>query len=229
MRTAADIVELSLKQVGTYSPYDSGADPAEFAVALEFLDMMLAQWVAVKKFWWFVPMNQTFLLEADKQDYDIAALINNPQLQLITNVYLIKAGTTKREQVTLIRKADWESRQDDTETGTPCEIYVERNDTPTAYFWPKPNAGDTIEIAGAGYSPDVMNDRGEVSHGYPKAWELALVLGLGSIIGSGPVITLPLNEQNTLATRAAGAIYELNNSNNQENVRKPRATRPRDF
>lgn len=229
MRTAADIAELSLRQIGVYSPYDSGSDPAEFAVALEYLDLMLAQWVGERKYWWFVPANQTINLLADTPSYDVAALVTDNRLQFVTNAHIIEVGKTQRQKLTLIRRSQFESEYDPETTGTPDRIYIERNDSPQAYLLPTPNTAYTLELSGSKYSRNVMDDSGVVPHDFPAAWELAMQMNLAALIGSGPVISLPIAERNDLRGQALTFMANLNSFNNAENVRNARVTRPREF
>lgn len=229
MRTAADIAELALRQIGVYAPYDAGSDPAEFAVALEYLDLMLAQWVGERKFWWFVPSNQTINVITNQDEYDVTALVTDNRLQFVNNAHLIVPGQTKRQKLTLIRRSQFEDEYDENTTGVPDRIYIERTDTPKAYLLPTPATDYTLELSGSKYSRNVINDRGAVPHDFPGAWELTMQMSLAALIGSGPVISLPVGERNDLRGQAAVFFSNLNAFNNAENVRKARVTKNRDF
>lgn len=225
--TSAQICEHALRQIGVFSVYDTGADASSFAVTLERLDLLIAEWTGSYNFWWFVPARQKIALVAGESEYTLAALLDDP-LEFIEHLFLLRDG--KQTPIKQIRRATYDEMSDDPPLGTTPEwAYVERKDDPTLYLLPAPLAGDELLITGQMYSDDVTQDNGEIPHGFPAAWQRCMILKLAADIGAGPVKKIPRDELEDLKKDSATAMRRLDVFNNRENVRRARHTRPRDF
>lgn len=224
---ASDIAGEALRQVGMYSPYDTGPSPDTFPIALRRLEMILAELIGTEKLWFFVPASVEINLEANKSSYILNAYLNDP-FQFIQNVEF-QDENEKIRGLDLIRRAEFEDRRDET-FNRPELVYVERNDSPTLYIYGAPIvSGTKLILQGQKYHNEVDVQDGQAAHGLPAAWELALVYELAADIGSGPVTTLPAQERRELRGIAKGKFDKLIERNNRENVRRPRYTRPRRF
>lgn len=224
---ASEIAGEALRQIGFYSLYDTGPRPEAFAVALRRLNMILAEFVGTEKLWFFVPQSAEINLEAGKTVYELNAYLTTP-FQFIQNVYF-RDENNEECQLEMIRRSYYEELRGETLTSSEW-VYIERNDDPNLYILGAPQvSGTKLIIQGQKYSNDVDTTSGQASHGFPAAWELALVYELAADLGSGPVTTLPINERRELRGIAASKFDKLKRTNNKENVRRPRFTKPRMF
>lgn len=228
--TSAQIATSALREIGVYSPYDEAPDASQFAIALDRLEMLLDELTGTEKLWFFSPSTQSMALTSGTATYAMNALLST-DLQFVTRVRLLRES--EELPVTLLRKSDYEAlRGTDAETAKtyPDSVYIERKDNPNLICVPTPaETGLVLKISGFTYANDVANDGGEVDHGFPAAWERYLSRALAADIGSGPVVTLPKNERDDKKAEAKAALKSLKTSNNRENVRKMRVTKPRSF
>lgn len=225
--TAAEICDLALRRIGSYSVYDTGADASSHEVALEHLDLLVSETTGTYKLWWFTPATQEMALVAGQRDYPLVSLLDT-KIQFIEHVFLLRNG--RQTELTQIRRSTFDQYTEEELTGgCPEWVYIERNDNPTLSLLPDPIAGDSLLITGQTYSADLTTDNGEVPHGFPAAWQRAIVLQLAADLGSGPITKLPEQELDRLEKKAGTAFRRLDVYNNRENVRRARVTRPRDF
>jgi len=225
--TSAQLAEHSLRQIGVYSVYDTGADDSSLSVALERLDLLVAEMVGSNKFWWFVPSQQRVSLNAGVVTYNLNGLLTTP-LQFIQHVFLLRDG--KETELTQERRSFADEHTIDVlEGGPPTSVYIERNDSPLITVLPAPLAGDQLLITGQQYAENLTQSNGGIAHGFPAAWQRAIILQLSADLGSGPITRLPDNELIMLKQDAGAAFIALERFNNRENVREPRKTIPRDF
>lgn len=225
--TSAQLCEHALRQIGVFSVYDTGADPASFQVTIERLDLLVAEMVGSYNFWYFTPAEQTIALEAGVNEYELGALLDD-DLQFVQHIFLLRNG--KQWPVRQIRKSTYDEFSEDPPTGTTPEwAYIERKDNPKLFLLPAPIEGDMLLVNGQQYSDDLTQDNGQIPHGFPAAWQRSIILQLAADIGAGPVKKIPRDELEDLKKDAGKAMRRLDAFNNRENVRRPRYTKPRDF
>lgn len=225
---ALDIVNGALRYVGAYSPYDVAPDPAEADIALDQLDMLLAEKVGTEALWFFVPATETVTLNANIDAYALNTVTTN-DLQFIREAQLLYDG--KETPLDLIRREDFEEKRNDgTTEGNPEFLYIERKDNPTMHVLSKPTiTGYSIKLWGQKYAPDVTQNNGQIDVEFPKAWKRALTLKLAIDIGLGPVVKLPRADMQELKEEYIVADNLLKSFNNRSNVRRPRFTANRNF
>lgn len=225
--TSAEIAEKALRQIGSLSVYDTAADASSFEETLDRLDLLVAEVTGTYHLWWFVPATQQISLVAGQKAYSLDSLLDD-SLQFIEHVFLLR--NTKQDELTQIRRSTYDQyTQEEMGGSTPEWVYIERNDNPNLYLLPEPLAGDELLITGQKYSDNLTVDGGQVPHGFPAAWQRALILQLAADIGSGPVTKLPKTELDDLKRDAGTAFRRLDAFNNRENVRRARRTRPQEF
>lgn len=225
--TSAEICDHALRQIGSFSVYDTGSDPQSFAVTLERLDMLIAEMTGTTKLWFFTPQTQRIALEEGESEYELSNLLDDP-LEFIQHVFLVRGED--QTPLVQVRRDEYDGWIDDPLTGgEPEVVYIERKDNPSLFVLPVPQDGDELLIMGQKYSDDVTTDHGNVPHGFPTAWQRALIMQLAADIGAGPVTRIPDNELDRLEKGAARSFRRLDAYNNRENVRRPRYTKPREF
>lgn len=224
---AAGIAEGALETLGTFSVYDVSADPAEFDTALRRLQKVTAYIVATEKPWWFVPTRQTIPLEADKSDYIMQGLLS-VDLQYVRDAWLINGSN--RIEIDLLTKNEYLKRVNNPSTGTPNGVYVPRNDNPTLVVVPTPTIdGYSLELNGFGYSNDLTQDGGAVTHGFPEAWELCLMYQTAYDLGLGPITRLPKSDRDDIKKEGDKMMRALRAYNDDSNTNKPAKTAYRDI
>jgi hypothetical protein len=223
----AGLVEESLRTLGTLSPLDDGADPAEFAIALKRLNMVVNYLCATEKPWWFVPVRQEFSLKKDQSGYIMQGLLNS-RLQYVREAYLVKSGS--RTPLELYTRSRYLDRVGNPATGEPKGLYIPREESPTLEMVPTPHIdGYSVELSGYGYSDDLTEENGANPHGFPEAWELAVAYRTARDLGSGAITRLPKNERDDLKADADEMLRALRAYNDRQNIAGGQVTQYRDF
>jgi hypothetical protein len=222
--TAAKICEEALRQVGALSPLDTASDPAMFEIAVNRLDMLVAELVGTERFWWFVNAAQSITLQPGVTTYQLAALAD-PPLEFVSAAYLTQEG--QEDDIEILRRSEYDEIHAKSDKGRPAGIYIERRDRPVMYVHPVPQIADySIRLTGQRYAPDIAGEKGRTAHGFPAAWQRYIVMSLAVDIGSGPVAKIPDGELDRLERRAAQSRERLMAFSNRENLSRPRVTRP---
>lgn len=230
MYTAADAAELSLGFVGVKTPYDLAATAEEFDTALTHLNVLLAEIVGTKHFWWWTPVQQTFTLEVGVSEYNLdVKLVNGTPLHFVRRAQL-KDSAGQVTPLTLIRRKQFDEEYEPAiDQGTPTRIYVERKNQPKLYTLGTPTVADTIVLTGLRYPEDISASGGDVDITFPDAWIRYIALRNAVDIGAGPVVSLPAMRHKRLVDMANAAERALNAFNNRENLDRARRTKYRDL
>ena len=230
--SSIDIATKMLREVGSFSPYDVEPDPSDLAIALEYLDMMLAEKVGTEQLWFFIPETTSSALMIDQGDYYLNDLTEEIELQFVRGIKIVD-DTANEHCVELIRKNTYEDIRYDSafnRTGIPKFAYVERKDNPKVHFLPAPNKEYDAKIWGQTYSNVIASTCTKVNYiGFPDAWELALVIEGASHIGRGPVVDVGTSKLREFERIAIDKWERLMARNSRENVKKARFVTPRDF
>lgn len=226
VRSAADIAELSLRKVGAFSTYDTGADAAQFAVAIDALDMMISEKVGTELLWWFQPASQNVPLTAGVSSYSLNSFTET-DLQFIQQVFIVDENGRERE-LELLRKQDYEKKKTEYLGNGLVECcYIERKDSPQIKILRAPStSGFSLRVEGQSYSTDLLRNKGQVPHGFPKAWERYLYHCLSLDLGTGLIVNLPESKLTRIENTIARIERKLNARNVRENIKKARYTQP---
>lgn len=220
MFTAADVAEAALRFAGVLTPYDIAANSEEFTVALQHFNLILAEKVGTKKYWWYVPSQQVIPLTVDDSDIDLdAALSSGEPLAFVKDAF-IRDSAGRTTPVELIRRWEFDRDYDPLNcTGIPSRVYVERQDAPTLYLMSTPTDSDhSLVLNGIKYPEDVTADNGNTDVPFPLAWQRYMALETAIDIGCGPVVALPTQRIDRLRSLSKEAGRRLNAFNNRENL-----------
>lgn len=229
---SAGLAEEALRTLGTYSPLDIGADPAEFSIALRRLNKVVAFLVATEKPDWFAPARQNISLVSGQREYSMQALLTN-RLQYVRDVWLIDnsvSSTPRRTEMKLLTKDEYLEGLDRPTSGVPTGVYIPREEAPTLAVLPTVEDNNHIlELNGFGYSGDLTQDGGINTHGFPEAWELAIAYLTAYDCGIGPITRLPRSDREDLRTEGRRMVRALRAFNDAPNVDQARRTQYRDL
>jgi hypothetical protein len=94
-------------------------------------------------------------------------------------------------ELTIIRKNEYDVSSG---IGNPKSVYITSGARPYLYPTPIPNeVGFSIQLRGQRFPKNILSEEGKITHDFPQAWQLYLVLRLAYMIGNGPVVRLPSN------------------------------------
>jgi hypothetical protein len=222
--SARQIAELALRRIRAYSINDTGADPVELQVALEYLDMIISYVTETKRINWLIPDTIEVDLTADQASYVLSTLLgtSNPT----EGVVFMKGGwlddgNGNEQPLTQIRRNEYENIGLKTASGAPETYYIDRTGAPTIYFYPVPSVGTyNARIMIQKATNDMRTTQGAVNgniaHGFSDGWQLAFENLLASQIGDGPVRSLPINHVTGWAQQGNAMLRPLINYQNRE-------------
>lgn len=226
--TAGQVAEWALRKVGRYTTKDTSPDPSDLAVALEALDMAFSELAGVEGIWWLKPISQEVPLTiSDGGPYDLAALLS-PRLESFERAFLVTDLDPGGTEIAMMTKAQYEARSDPTGTGTTVAVYIERGIEPQMYVYPIPSATttDKIRLYGQTYTQDLTENKGNVAHNFPAAWQLWMITKCASIIGDGPVARLPDSKLEVWKGEASDQLSLLKTLSNRQNLVRPTTQTP---
>jgi hypothetical protein len=227
---AAEVVENALRNIGSYSVYDSGADPEAFRIGLERFDSLCAELVATKNLWWFEVFEQEITLTANTAYYFINSVIDSP-LNYLSNAHTTFNGENLTPVELLRYEYLEEKKVEHPNSNSPEYVMMERMDTnPKLYVWGIPNVeGWKLHLRGRKFSENMQIDGGSITTEFPKAFNLCLSYLLGADLGNGAVTKLPKGERVDMKAEGEEKLDRLMISCSKENIKTPRYTRVRDF
>lgn len=217
------IAEKALRKIGHTAWFETGGKGQALAVAVEYLDLVVAELAGTEQVEAFVPRRMDVNLIAGQAEYDLAGLLD-PDPMWITRAHIVDEAGSENEILLLTRFA-WDAIHDrSTRTGTPCELYVRRGPSPLAYPYPIPEADTTLRLTAQTVAPDISSD--SATHGLEAAWQLLLIDRLAAEIGDGPVEKLTevtLRRYRADADRRLAALVARGSSPNVTQPRKVKA------
>lgn len=220
--TSGQIAEHALRQIGAFATNDTGPDPAQFQVALERLDILVAELSSTETLSWLIETDVRLTLVAGTQDYTLT------DLEHVTAARFDRDGAL--EDIELLRLGVFEAL--DGSASDPRYATVLRVPALTLRVWPEPaaaQAGDEIVVTGQAYAPDLVVNHGLDAHGLPAGWGRYLIYLLAADIGSGPVHMLSTGIIQGFEQRAGALKARLMAYSNRDQLSRPRFTRYRDF
>lgn len=226
--TAGKVAEWALRNVGRFTTKDASPDPGDLAVALEALDMSIAELAGVEGIWWLKPISQSVpLTEEQAGPYDLNALLN-PRLESFERAFLTTTLNPEGTEIAMFTRAQYEALPARTNTGTVVGVYIERGISPKMYVYPTPALGvtDQIRLYGQTYTRDLTDSGGNIPHDFPAAWQLWMINQTAYVISGGAVARLPLSERKVMQDDAADKLALLKTLSNRQNLARPLPQQP---
>jgi hypothetical protein len=224
--TINEICERALRKIGAFSIRDTGADAAEMAEARYWLDMIVSHVSSLRRAWWRVPNTLSVTLTGGVSSYVLSAsLAGGVEVQSVISAWRVAISTGEREQIAILRRQEWESRDGTATAGPPECCYIDRSRDPVLRVWPTPPTPPLhrIELVLQPFTPDFQargptNKMDEVR----ENWHLFLVTALAAEIGNGPVRKLPADEVREMQVTAKALLYDLMDYDSHEQADEPR-------
>ena len=232
--TATQIADLALQKIGAFSPRDGAADPDEQDRALAWLDLVVGHLTGTRNCYWLIPNEFTLPLTVGQREYDLMTVMgaDYPEggIQFIRSVWLLHPNVTptRRTPIKLLRRAEYDAIELRNQSGTPEQVYIDRQNLPKLSVWPVTSlTGYSLALDYYTYSQDLLDTSGNRPHGLPAAWQLWASVATAAEIGDGPVRRLKPETIKGLQAQAERARKQLDAHHNAEQVR-PRFVRYRD-
>ena len=222
------IALLALRRIRHVSWFETGGEGPALSIALEHLDMLMAQIAGTERLWWLVKVDVPVEIDADTEEYDLAGILNPDAQDVIEVAWIAENG--RRDPLCMYRLRDWNEIEDRTyRVGTrPEGVYVEHTSTSKMRLYPIPTEAGTVTLTIQAMAADISSGAEDAQHGAPAAWQRYFVLALAADIGAGPIERLGETEINRLLTQAREAKMDLLARGRRENVKRPRMIRPWD-
>ncbi len=217
--SARSVCEQSLRKVGSYSINDMAADGIELAVALEWMDLNMAQLAGTNEAWWLVKATNTIPLVALQASYDLATILPAAAQAQFPLYAEWDSGNGNQQPVEIVTRQTFEELPDPTTSGQPTLIHIDRLTTPIMRVYPVPAtaAVGSILLTTQTFSPNIAGSvGGNLPHGLAAAWQRWLVYRVASDVGDGPVRRMPLNDLRAFEAKAGEALAALLSFNNRE-------------
>lgn len=119
----------------------------------------------------------------------------------------------------LVRREEWETLFDPTQTGNPQFCHVDRQQNPSITFAPVPDSAGpyVVRVLFQSYSPDFVSPQGNTKLAPMRAsWNLWLVTALARELGNGPIRKLPKDEVTEMDAEARRLLFELESYDDHE-------------
>lgn len=225
--SSGDIAEHALRQIGAFSTNDMGSDPAQFEVALERLDILVAELASTETLPWLIETSTQYALASGTRDYTLTGL------EHVTAAWVDRDG--ELDDIELLRLGpfeDLEGSASDPRAGYVRRVASLTGPVLTLRLWPTPAAaqvGAYLVVTGQTYSADLVSGHGRDHTGLPAGWSRYLIYLLAADIGSGPVHVLAPGLIQGFEQRAASLKSRLTAHANRDQLARPRFTKYRDF
>lgn len=211
--TARDIAVLALRMIGVVAPQDSEASEGKILIALQILDLILAEKAGTTRFWFMTPQNATFNYAANSTSVDLTGLLGSNKLDFVRYAY----NDDTSDPITLLRRDEYDLFKQGLFpfiTGRALYIATDGDDTYTAYLLPTPTSAVTIRLTGNKFSTSVsaaVRSSSDVPHGFEVAWQRWMVHALAADAGNGPLARIP-EERLSRWSRIADNSFAILNS-----------------
>lgn len=234
--TINQICERALRKIGSTSINDSASRANEIEEARWWLDMVVGHIASIRRRWWLVPATKAVPLVAGTTAYPVTTALAEPDgiLHIVSAWRVSLTDSTDREEVKILRRQEWEEREEAGSNGRLDAIWVDRTDVPTINVHRVPATPIThrLEVVYHRFAPDLTPLRGKSDRpmeGLRQAWNLAIVHALAAEIGNGPVRKLPGDEVRDMQNTAKERIAELDAYDAHEQANEPRRVAFNDF
>lgn len=189
---------------GVVAPQETEAPEGKVLIALQILDMILAEKAGTSRFTFLTPQHATFTYAANADSVDVTSLLGANKLDFVRAAY----NDDTSDEITLLRRDEWDLFQNGLYCfGTARALYIADNnvDTYTAFLLPKPTVDFKIRLTGNKFPNDVAKatkSASDVSHGFGVAWQRWMTYALAIDCGSGPLARLPEDRLNDWRVQA---------------------------
>lgn len=197
--SAREIVEMSLQDIGAFSPNDEGADPEEMDRGLKRLELIVAEVAGTEDCWWLMPESVSFMLPANERVSTLEDLMgaNYPSTGVLfpISAVLTDADGQRVSDLELVRRWQYEEISNKNDTGQPELLYIDRLAAAVNVFVYRVPTTDEyyVDMVVQTYHRSVIGAQGQseqagsLPHGFSAEWQLYLVNRLNTVIGAGPV------------------------------------------
>jgi hypothetical protein len=221
------IAEHALRQIGAYSTNDLGADAAQFEVALERLDILVAELASTEAVPWLVQTSARQDLVSGTRDYVLTGL------EHVTAAWIDRDGTL--DDIELLRLGPFEELEgsaSDPRAASVLRTMSTAGPALTLRVWPTPataQVGAELVVTGQSYPANLFTNHGRDGYGLPTGWARYLIYLLAADIGAGPVHMLTPGVIQGFEQRAVALKARLTAHSSRDQLARPRFTRYRDF
>ena len=197
-----EICERSLRRIGSYAIRSSGPRPEEMEEARYWLDMVVGHVAARQRAFWLVPATGVFTLVPGQATYDIGVALGPTQaangVQFVISAYLFDVQQDQEvQEISLLRRHEYEEIDDKDRQGEPCHAYVDRTSTPKITLHPVPDANRvrSLRVLFQSFATDLTKNMArDQTYQFRASWNLYLVTALAAQLANGPVRKAPADE-----------------------------------
>lgn len=233
-----ELIELSLQQIGAYTPNDEGADPVEVERSQKWLEMIVAEVAGTEDCWWLVPESILFNWPQGERMLTLEDAMgsNFPSTGVLfpISATLRDSDGARKAELELVRRWQYEEIHDKSDAGQPELMFIDRRaaDGIKAYIYRVPDSSAYyVDMTVQTYHRSLLGSQGNsdqagsIGHGFSQEWQLFLVNKLSSVIGNGPVRRLPRADVEKYESAADESFAKLVHSN-REKKSEPSRTAP---
>lgn len=236
--TANEICAQALRAIGKFPVSESAPDGESLRTAMFWLDLILAYVSGTHELLFQAPETLTFDLVAGQSEYPLANTLsaNYPTdgIQFTKGVWLQDAGGN-RYDIEIVGRKNWQDKSKPSETGVPCEVYIDRLTSPTLYTYPTlpddETATYTLYLDVQTFSPDVSpggvsgtQPSGSIKTEFRPAWQYWLIFKLAIALGIGPVTKVSPQTLKELKEEERVSFAKLEAFENREHDSEPPLT-----
>jgi len=216
--TAKEICELALGKTGRFSVRDDAADQDDLKRAMLHFDLMLAHYGAIRPMLNLRRDEIEITLEEDEGTYNLRQHLNSvlPTGVQFAFTAMLEDSNGQRREIDIVTQREFGKIQIPTTSGTPCLVYIDRENDPDMRVYPIPGENEdgwkiilTVQTFSPTVKPRNVNRDTALTNqptGLRAPWQLWAVERLAAIIGDGPVIKLP--DPTIQRWTAQAALYE---------------------
>jgi hypothetical protein len=244
--SAKQIGEEALRKIGAYSINDSAADGTELRVALNWLDLIMAELSGSTQIFWLMRNEVNLTLTTGQRQYTLPAALSaeapGEGIQFVNSATLINETGT-RTPLTVLDYQTYNAVANKDTIGDPTGIYVERLLQPVLYTYPV-SQFDTalgqsrrIELNVQTFAGTLAGDRsvgglqseGALQHGLRQSWQRWAIYTLAANLGDGTIRNLPSGRLDRLRDESRLSRAALLAFENRETFDAPIQTAYRDY
>jgi len=223
---ASEIAAEALRKIGAYAINDSAPDPREHGLALNWLDLVMAELSGTQKCWWLVPQSIDLDLTSGTRTYLLTNILGSlapDGMVFPVRAALLRNGT--ETDLRLVTRQEYDAIAAKATAGTPELLHVDRLREATMNVYPVPaEAGLQVRLTFQKFAPTVA--AGGNNHGLRLSWQRWAIYRVASDIGDGTVRHVPVNELKALEAKAREGKAALDAYDNREHQSYPRRVKP---
>lgn len=197
--SARKICEEALGLIGVFTINDE-APPAEaMDVALNWLDINVAELGGTRIRQWLVESNKTITLTGGVPSFDLDGVFNIDGMQFPIQA-MLHTGNQNYEPVRIVDRREFDSLSKPDTSGDPEICYIDRLPTPTLRIYPVPAATVTptreLILTFAEFPVNIGDSiSGNTATKMRPAWQRWMIYQMAADLGSGRVRRLDIRER----------------------------------